>query len=103
MGFSKVLDKVRSNEILLLTYSHMLNLPVFFYFTSCVQFPEECSHECSRDRDYAGISYRAFSRPESPFHMFYPADVTLNGMKFTSAGQYMLFKQAGKRRIICIC
>jgi len=62
----------------------------------CEQYPDECNLECSRYRQYAGISYRAFSRLESPFHMFYPAAITLNGIEFTSAGQYMLYKQAGK-------
>jgi len=60
------------------------------------QFPDECNLECARDREHAGISFRAFSRPESPFHMFYPANLTLNGMTFASAGQYMLYKKAGK-------
>ena len=66
---------------------------------SIVQFSEECDIQCSRYREQSGISWRAFARPESPFHMFYPAAITMNGMEFTSAGQYMLCKHAGKWNI----
>lgn len=58
------------------------------------EFSEECDIQCSRYREQSGISWRAFARPESPFHMFYPAAITMNGMEFTSAGQYMLCKHA---------
>jgi len=72
---------------------------VTVFYISIAQFSEECDVQCSTYREHSGISWRSFSRPESPFHMFYPAVITMNGVEFTSAGQYMLYKQAGKWNI----
>ena len=69
-----------------------------FHFISILQFPEE-GNECveySKYQQREAISWRTFSEPDSPFHMFFPAAITLNGVKFESAGQYMLYKLAGK-------
>jgi len=47
-------------------------------------------------REQEAISWRTFATCESPFHMFYPCSITLNGVRYSSAGEYMLYKKSGK-------
>lgn len=42
------------------------------------------------------ISYRAFSLPGSPFHLFHPAPIEIRGKKFNSAGSYIVYSLASK-------
>jgi len=46
-------------------------------------------------RSHPGISYRAFSLPQSPFHLFHPCEMKdKHGWVFSCAGVYLLFRKA---------